>query len=221
VITVSETSRREILDRYQLSEERVVAIPNGVASVFQPAAQWAPFSGDRPLRVLAVGTLEPRKNLVGLLDALRLIGSEVAVALRVIGPNGFQAEQIRARLSTAVQTEILGWASERQLIEEYQAADVFVYPSIYEGFGLPVVEAMASGTPVVASTGGSIPEVAGDAALLVDPFDVHAIADGIRRIATDATLAIQLRARGLARASAFTWERSAESHAAVYRSVMR
>jgi glycosyltransferase involved in cell wall biosynthesis len=221
VITVSETSRREILDRYQLPEERVVAIPNGVAPVFRPAAQWAPFSGGRPLRVLAVGTLEPRKNLIGLLDALRLIGSEITIALRVIGPNGFQAKEIRARLSTAVQTQILGWASERQLIEEYQAADVFVYPSIYEGFGLPVLEAMASGTPVVASTGGSIPEVAGDAALLVDPFDVHAIADAIRRIATDATLVHRLRERGLARASEFTWERSAKSHATVYRSLMQ
>ena len=220
VITGSQASRREIVERYGVAEERIVAIPYGVAPMFRPAGDWAPFHGDRPLRILAVGTLEPRKNLTGLFDALRLVSSDVPLSLRVVGPDGYQADQIRERLPSAIEAEVLGWTSEAELADEYRAADVFVYPSIYEGFGLPLLEAMAAGTPVVASTGGSIPEVAGDAALLVDPHDIGGLANAIRRVASDSSLASQLRSLGLKRASAFTWEKTAADHAAVYRSVV-
>jgi glycosyltransferase involved in cell wall biosynthesis len=116
--------------------------------------------------------------------------------------------------------KFLGWASEEALASEYRAADIFVYPSLYEGFGLPVVEAMASGTPVVASTAGAIPETAGDAALLVDPYDVDALAAAIRRIAESGPLAADLRERGLKRVGAFSWQASAAAHAAVYRDLV-
>ena len=220
VITGSETSRREILDRYRLGEDRVIAIPYGVAPMFRPAEKWTAFEGGRPLRVLAVGTLEPRKNLVRLLDALQLVASKQAVYLRLIGPNGYQAARIRERLSTGVQVDIVGWSSEIQLVNEYRAADIFAYPSIYEGFGLPVLEAMATGTPIVASTGGSIPEVAGDSALLVDPLDPDAIAAAILDLAANGDLAAGLRAKGLERARIFSWERTAKAHAAVYASLL-
>jgi Glycosyltransferase len=220
VVTVSETSRRDIVERYGLPESRVVVIPNGVSPVFRPAEHWEPFQGGRPLRILAVGTLEPRKNLMRLIDALRLVSSDMAVSLRVVGPDGYQSARIRDRLSSAIESRVVGWASESELATEYRAADVFVYPSIYEGFGLPLLEAMAAGTPVVASTGGSIPEVAGDAALLADPYDVAGLADAIRRIAGDGSLAAELRARALERAASYTWEGSAAAHAAVYRSLV-
>lgn len=222
VVTVSETSRRDLVELYGLPEDRVVAIPNGVSPRFRPAdgAAWAPYDGDRPLRVLAVGTVQPRKNLARLMDALAIVGRELRVQLRVVGPDGHQAAAIRNRLSMSVETEIVGWLDDAALADEYRRADVFAYPSIYEGFGLPVVEAMASGTPVVTSTGGSLPEVAGDAALLVDPYDVAALAAAIRRIAEDGPGAAALRARGLARAATFTWERSAALHAAVYRDLV-
>jgi glycosyltransferase involved in cell wall biosynthesis len=222
VVTVSETSRRDLLELFGLPEDRVVAIPSGVNPRFQPSddAPWAPFAGERPLRVLAVGTLQPRKNLLRLLDAVTVVAREIPVDLRVVGPDGHQAAAIRRRLAASVETEIVGWLDDDALAAEYRRADIFAYPSIYEGFGLPVVEAMACGTPVVTSTGGSLPEVAGDAALIVDPYDVAALAAAILQIARDRPGAEALRARGLARAATFTWERSAALHAAVYQDLV-
>ena len=222
VVTVSQTSRRDLVELYGLSEDRVVAIPNGVSGRFRPLEEssWVPYTGDRPLQVLAVGTLQPRKNLLRLLDAVAIVGRDIPVQLRIVGPDGHQAAEIRDRLASSVQTEIVGWLDDDALAAEYRRADVFAYPSIYEGFGLPVVEAMAYGTPVVTSTGGSLPEVAGDAALVVDPYDIAALAGAIRRIAEDGPGAAALRARGLVRAATFTWERSAVLHTEVYRDLV-
>lgn len=224
VITVSEASRRDLLELYGLPDDRVVAIPNGVNPRFRPAPVLRdaaePPDDSGSLKVLAVGTLQPRKNLLRLLDALSIVARKIPVRLRVVGPDGHQGAAIRRRLGSAVPTEIVGWVSEEALAAEYQRADVFAYPSIYEGFGLPVIEAMACGTPVVTSTGGSLPEVAADAALVVDPYDVSALAEAILRIAEDGDLRRSLRARGLARAAEFTWERSARLHAAVYRALV-
>jgi glycosyltransferase involved in cell wall biosynthesis len=219
VVTLSESSRRDLVELYELPEDQVLVIPCGVNPRFRPdeSDAWAPYNADRPLRVLAVGTLQPRKNLVRLIDALAIVGRELRIQLRVVGPDGHQAAAIRQRLSTSVDTEIVGWLDDDALAAEYRHADVFAYPSIYEGFGLPVVEAMACGTPVVTSTGGSLPEVAGDAAVVVDPYDVAALAAAIRRIADDGPGTAALRSRGLARAATFSWERSAALQAAVYR----
>jgi glycosyltransferase involved in cell wall biosynthesis len=221
VITVSETSRRDLIELYGIPEDRVVAIPNGVAEGFRPAnGTWTPYPGDRPLRVLAVGTLQPRKNLLRLLDALIIVAREIPVQLRVVGPDGYQADEIRDRLSSSIQTEVVGWLDDDALAAEYRCADVFVYPSIYEGFGLPVIEAMASGTPIVTSSGGSLPEVAGDAALIVDPLDVQGLAAAIRSVAEDGHGATALRQRGLERSRTFTWARSAALHTAVYQDLV-
>ena len=219
VIAVSETSRRDLIELWGVHPDRVVAIPNGVSPLFRPEAETNPPEdlSRRPLRVLAVGTLQPRKNLLRLVEAVRLAGRDVPIVLRVIGPDGFQADQIRARLAGATQVQVVGYVPEPQLAREYRWADVFVYPSLYEGFGLPVLEAMASGTPVVTSTAGSLPEVAGDAALLVDPLDSSAIAQAIRRISEDVRLRGELRLRGFQRAAQFPWARTAARHAAVYR----
>lgn len=223
VITVSETSRRDLIELWGVQPHRVVAIPNGVSPLFHPEDEASPpvdLRG-RPLRVLAVGTLQPRKNLLGLLEAVRLVGRDVPIVLRAIGPDGFQADQIRARLGGVSQVQVVGYVPESQLAREYRWADLFVYPSLYEGFGLPVLEAMASGTPVVTSTAGSLPEVAGDAALLVDPLDATAIAGAIRRIAEDDQLRAELRERGVHRATQYSWARTASLHAAVYEEAVR
>ena len=171
------------------------------------------------VHILAVGTLQPRKNLLRLLDAVRIVGARKRIQLRVIGPPGHAAEEIRARMG-GTDVELLGYVPEDQLLQEYRAADVFVYPSIYEGFGLPVVEAMASGTPVVTTTGGSLPEVAGDAALIVDPYDVDAIANAIARLIEDPSLRERLVERGLRRAAQYSWRSAADRLVSVYERVV-
>jgi glycosyltransferase involved in cell wall biosynthesis len=218
VTTISETSRRALIDWYGLRPESVVAILCGVSEPFLHAtAREVEPIGDRPLRLLAVGNLQPRKNLPRLLEAVGTVARRRAVRLRVVGAGGFQAESIRAALESSADVEVLGYVSEAELVGEYDAADMLVYPSIYEGFGLPVVEAMARGLPVITSTGGALPEVAADAALLVDPFDTTALADAILRLADDAELRRLLVARGRLRAGAFTWTSAADALRDVYR----
>jgi glycosyltransferase involved in cell wall biosynthesis len=219
VVTISETSRRDLIDRYGLAPDRVVAIHLGVAPSFSPAAETnsrPPLDG-RPVRLLAVGALQPRKNLIRLLEAVRTIARDMPVVLRIIGPDGFQANAIRDKDVGSATVEIVGYIADEGLADAYRWADMLVYPSIYEGFGLPVIEAMSCGTPVITSTGGSLPEVAGDAAIIVDPLDVTAIANGIRQVAEDPVLAGAMRARGLARAAEFTWEATARRQLEVYR----
>lgn len=171
--------------------------------------------------VLTVGTLEPRKNLIRLVRAYRRVAPKLPHTLVLAGPTGWQAAELEAELGrpgpgTIVRT---GRVDGAELAALYRSADAFAYVSLYEGFGLPVIEAMEAGTPVVASSTSSIPEVAGDAALLVDPEDVDAIADALRRVLSEPALAHDLRRRGRERAAGFTWERTARATLDVYRHV--
>jgi glycosyltransferase involved in cell wall biosynthesis len=218
VVTVSETSRTDLIERYGLPDDRVVAIHNGVDWRFLdvPERPLGPI-GDRPLRVLALGTLQPRKNLARLLEAVRVAAAARPMHLRVVGPDGYQAATIRDALQGSADVEIVGYVGDDELVDQYTGSDMLVYPSIYEGFGLPVVEAMACGVPVITSTGGSLPEVAGDAAVIVDPYDVAAIAAAILRVADDTELRADLVARGRARARHFSWAASADRHIQLYR----
>jgi glycosyltransferase involved in cell wall biosynthesis len=218
VVTVSETSRRDIIERYGLAEDRVIAIHNGVSQrLLDVPAPKLESIDDRSVRLLALGTLQPRKNLARLVDAVRIASKTRPIQLRVVGPNGYQAEVIRQRLDGAAEVEVVGYVSEESLVDEYRRADMLVYPSLYEGFGLPVVEAMACGVPVITSTGGALPEVAGDAALIIDPLDEVAISEAILRLADDIELRRDLIGKGRVRARQFTWGRSAERHIQVYR----
>jgi len=231
VITVSEATRRDVLEHLGLPEERVVAVPNGVAISPQPSAvsERQPATGpyDLPTRyILAVGTLEPRKNLLRLFEAVRLLAERPAtkdVVLVHAGGYGWLADDIlKAARSPALRgrVRLLGFVAEEHLTCLYHQARLLAYPSLFEGFGLPVLEAMASGCPVVTSDRSSLPEVAGDAAVLVDPESVEAIAEGIRRVWEGDALAGDLTARGLARAQLFSWERTARLTADVYESVL-
>jgi glycosyltransferase involved in cell wall biosynthesis len=169
--------------------------------------------------VLSVGTLEPRKNLVRLVRAYRQVAPDVPHMLVLAGARGWHAEALEAELArpgpgTIVWTDEV---SDEDLDALYRGADVFAYPSLYEGFGLPVVEAMARGVPTLTSDTSSLPEVAGDAALLVDPTDVSEIAEGLARLLTDHAFAEDLRQRGLQRAATFTWAATARATLDVYR----
>lgn len=173
--------------------------------------------------VLSVGTLEPRKNHARLIRAYRRLAAEGRPhALVLNGPDGWLDDELRRELDAegpgrVVRTRHL---DARDLDALYRGADVFTYPALYEGFGLPVVEALARGVPTVAADGSSIPQVAGDAALLVDPLDEQAIADAIARVLDDPALADDLRARGPEQAGTFSWQETARATLRVYRHVV-
>jgi glycosyltransferase involved in cell wall biosynthesis len=194
--------------RLRLVPWGVSAAPVDVATVDGLRARYAL---DRPY-VLFVGTIEPRKNLPRVIDAFRGLGRE-DVLLVLAGPRGWK-EDVADAVDGGVRW--LGAVARDDLAGLYAGAAAFVYPSLLEGFGLPVLEAMAHGTPVVTSAGTATAEVAGDAAVLVDPLDADAIAEGVDRVLRDAELSARLRSRGRIRAGAFTWERSAELAMEVY-----
>ncbi len=233
IIAVSEHTRADVIRLYQVTAERVEAVPHGVDARFfpRPADEIARFRHTRALPehfILFVGTLEPRKNLVRLIEAFSNLKSRVAsrklqvagLKLVLVGGKGWYYDQVFAtieRLDLKDQVIWAGYVFPDDLPWWYNSAEVFALPSRYEGFGLPLLEAMACGTPVVTSTASSLPEVAGDAALVAPPDDVDALADALYRVLTDDALRQELCARGLARAATFTWEATARRTAAVYR----
>ena len=196
IVAVSAFTRAELVELLGIPPERVRVVPNGIEPVFVPEGPVA--DGDY---VLAVGTLEPRKNLARAVEAAQLAGVE----LRVVGAAGWGG------------VEVPGWrgrVDDEELAALYRGARCLVFPSLYEGFGLPVVEAMACGTPVVTAKGGATEEVAGGAAVLVDALDPAAIAAGIG--AADARRD-ELRRLGLERAREFRWDRAADLVEALWR----
>jgi glycosyltransferase involved in cell wall biosynthesis len=194
VIAVSEFTKREVVELLGVPADRVAVVPNAVDPVFSPDGPAA--AGDY---VLAVGTLEPRKNLARLAEAAERVGVE----LRVVGARGW------GRVELPGSVRWLGELPDEELAALYRGARCLAYPSLYEGFGIPVLEAMACGCAVVTSAGGACEEVAGGAAVLVDPLDVASIAEGIERAHDGAA--------GIQRAAQFSWQRSAAATASVYR----
>lgn len=226
LIFSSEFTRREFLSLYRYPAERCGVIHLGVGPAFAPgdrasARESLGVPAGRPI-LLHVGSEERRKNVETLLAALaRLAQRRPDVLLVRVGGGSARARRLIARLGLATHVRYLSGLAEADLIRWYHAADAFVFPSLYEGFGLPVLEALACGCPVVAGKATSVPEVAGDAALMVDdPRDSDALARAVERILDDADLASRLRAAGPPRAAAFTWARAAAETLAVYRRVL-
>jgi glycosyltransferase involved in cell wall biosynthesis len=226
VIAVSETTRDELLARYRLPASRVVVVPEAAAPHFAPppppalAAARARYGLDRPY-VLFVGFLEPKKNLGVLLEAvarLRRAGVWGETELVVVGAPGWGPDPARRAhvLGLDGAVRFVGAAPDADLPALYGGALAFAFPSLWEGFGLPALEAMAAGAPVVASNRGALPEVTAGAALLVDPAP-GPLAEALERLLADAALRERLRLAGLARAAQFSWERTARETLAVYR----
>jgi len=227
ILTPSESTRHDVVRLLGVDPLRVRVIPYAPAPLFRPAtegrARLAALYGIATPYFLYVGTLEPRKNLARALRAFARVGSELPDHRFVlVGERGWRYEDVlreARRPELAERVLFLGYVEEGHLPLLYSHATALVYPSLYEGFGLPVVEAMACGTPVLTSRSSSLAEIAEGAALLVDPEDEAALADGLRALGRDATLRHSLAERGLGRAAAYSWERTGRETVAAYRSV--
>ena len=223
VIAVSQATADDLTELYGVEPARISVVPLGVeppgAADQAAAAGLLADLGVRGPFLLAVGTLEPRKNLPRLLAAFGEVTDELPDHFLVVaGPVGW-GPTLRPTWDS-VRVKLAGPVDDRVLQALYRTADGLAYPSLYEGFGLPVVEAMAHGLPVLTSDRSSLPEVAGDAAVLVDPLDRGAIAKGLVRLVTDSALRRRLADAGPRRAARFTWSATAAGTWAAYRGVL-
>jgi glycosyltransferase involved in cell wall biosynthesis len=229
VIAVSEATKRDILANLEIPDERVRVVHNGVGSAFHPIEDretltraLAPLGLSPGGYILHVGTIEPRKNLVRLVDAYhqaRQAVSSPAPKLVLAGSKGWQFQEVFKRVEElALRKEVifLGKVPTDILPALYSGAALFTYPSLYEGFGLPPLEAMACGTPVVAANTSSLPEIVGDAGVLINPTDTQALADALATLLNDTERRADLSARGLVRAKLFSWRRTAAEMLKIY-----
>jgi glycosyltransferase involved in cell wall biosynthesis len=229
IIAVSEQTKRDVMDAYGIPGEKITVIYEAAGSNFEPQSAETLAAVRQqyglPARyILSVGAIEPRKNLGRVLAAFeRLHAEDLVDAFVVVGKKGWLYDDFFAQLERSPAKAMVifpGWVSDDDLPAIYAGAAAVAFPSDFEGFGLPVLEAMACGAPVVCSNTSSLPEIAGDAALLVDPADTNAIADALRRVLCDSGLSDTLRARGFARARRFSWEQAAQETLGVYEQVM-
>jgi glycosyltransferase involved in cell wall biosynthesis len=227
IIAVSESTKRDLIQQYGLSPAKVDVVHNGVDPGFQPlpTAQIAAFRAKRGLPdrfILFVGTLEPRKNVVRLIEAYARL-PETRPPLLLIGGRGWLYDEVFARveaLGLGDEVSFVGFVPAEDLPLWYNSASLFVYPSLYEGFGLPPLEAMACGTPVVVSTASSLPEVVGPAGLLADPESSEALAQAMEQILADSDLREEMQNAGTARAGGFSWQRTAAGTVDSYRQTL-
>lgn len=230
IIAISEATRQDVIRLLGVAPQRVVKVYCGVDARFHPLGDRRALREFRDRRglperfILYLGTIEPRKNLIRLIDAYAQLRRRRATPLPLVlaGGRGWGDEAIMhhaSRVGLADDVRFVGYVPEAEIPLWYNAAALFVYPSEYEGFGLPPLEALACGTPAVVSNRSSLPEVVGDSAILVDPADVGAIADGMQRALEDDMLRSRLSRAGPERARGFTWRRMAEETLSVYRAV--
>jgi glycosyltransferase involved in cell wall biosynthesis len=233
IMTVSEASKRDILSYFRVPDQKIDVIYNGIDERFgeMPAEDDVARVRERyqldERFVLYAGNIKPHKNVERLIEAFHILrkgGGELEhIKLVIIGDEVSKYAALRHavhRHKLHKHVRFFGFVPHGTLAILYRLAAVFVFPSLYEGFGLPPLEAMASGTPVITSNVSSLPEVVGDAALLIDPLEPHAIADAMRRVLTDSALRENLSQRGLERARHFSWERSIRRVREIYDEVL-
>jgi glycosyltransferase involved in cell wall biosynthesis len=230
IITISESTKQDLLGIFDGMSGKVHAIPLAADSIFRPIKD---HSSTRKIcsryrlqmgeYILFVGLLEPRKNVPTLLHAYRdLVDRGIRKQLAIVGRRGWMYDKIFSTLHSLQLKDLVvftDYVPEEDLPYLYNGACLFVYPSLYEGFGLPVLEAMSCGTPVVTSNVSSMPEIVGDAGLLIDPHDSKQLARAMERIIADKDLDHSLRKSGLQRAADFSWERMAQETLRLYNQI--
>jgi glycosyltransferase involved in cell wall biosynthesis len=231
VLTVSEASKRDILKYFHLPESKIDVIYNAIDERFGQAPSEEEITRVRERYqlndpfVLYAGNIKPHKNLERLIDAFHILRRHGfdQIKMLIIGDEISKYATLRRavhRHKLHKHVRFFGFVPDQTLAILYRLAGVFVFPSLYEGFGLPPLEAMSSGTPVVTSNVSSLPEVVGDAALLIDPYDSQAIADAMRRVLSEPALREDLRRRGFERVRHFSWERSVARVRQIYDEVL-
>jgi glycosyltransferase involved in cell wall biosynthesis len=231
VIAISESTKRDLVKTFGVAKEKVAVVYCGTDPTFSPAQDRNEIEALRAQRhlpekmILFVGTIEPRKNVTRLLRAFARAkrAAHLPHCLVLIGARGWKYAEVDAVIEQeGIGGDVIftGYVPQNELPRWYRAAELFVYPSLYEGFGLPPLEAMACGTPVVTSNASSLPEVTGDAALVVTPDNETALTDAIVRALNDHTLREEMITRGLMQAAKFSWARAAGETVDVYRAVL-
>lgn len=221
VITISRNTKKEIVDKYKYPQDKIAIITPAVdQKVFKPLAKekvemvLRKYKINKPY-ILSVGTIEPRKNLVGVLDAFEKLPAEIknSYALVLTGGKGWLDDEINQKYNELAKNYSViktGYVENDELPALYSGASVFVFPSFYEGFGIPPLEAMACGTPVITSNNSSLPEVAGDAAIMIDADNTSVLTKEIVRVLENSKLASELSGKGIAQAKGFSWDQSAK-----------
>ena len=225
VVTISQCSKRDIMEKLGVPEDRISVIYQGVESNrFSPSPLVSSGRGEAPPYILCVAGSDPTKNVQSLLHAYSKLPSRILKDYQLVLAGDLQRDRLLCELITQLGLEnnvvMTGIVSDERLVRLYQDAAVFVFPSLYEGFGLPLLEAMACGCPVISSNLSSIPEVVGDAGILLDPLDITAMSHAIERVLTDSKLAEQLRVAGLRQAKQFDWNRTARETVQLYQKVV-
>ena len=223
IITISEFSKKEIMNLLNVDPAKIYVTPLGVDQSFSPGKKRMQGLPDQ--YILFLGNLEPRKNLPRLIAAHRSLPQLLRkrYPLVIAGAKGWDTKEVKKNLAFFQSDEkpiFTGYIPQGLLPDLYRGASLFVYPSLYEGFGLPALEAMASGVPVIASSSTSLPEVVGDAGILVNPYDVDHLKEAMMELLEDEKKRGEMVKKGIARASLFSWEKCAQETLSVYEEVL-
>jgi glycosyltransferase involved in cell wall biosynthesis len=225
IITGSEYTKREILQRLAFKEDKIKVIPHGINHELFKVYYNIKLDFELPKKyILSVGSIEPRKNLIGLLKAYTLLDKQLKqeYKLVLVGFKGWENREIMEIIEKNRESiHYLGFIADKELAQVYNLATCFVFPSFYEGFGLPPLEAMACGTPVISSNTSSLPEVGGEAVVYCNPHNTDDIKEKIEILLTDKKLQQELIAKGLNQAKKFSWEKSAQEHLTVFNEVIK
>lgn len=230
IIAVSEKTREDCIKYLKIPSDEITVIPNGFSKAFYPipnigeVKNYIKTTYNLDKYILFAGRVEARKNITTLINAFyELKKSGFNHKLVIIGGMGWQHEKVLLEIKKLnLQDEVVfpGYVPEDDLVKFYNAADLFVYPSLYEGFGLPPLEAMACGTPVITSNTSSLPEVVGDAGIMVDPLDTTALSDAMCKVLDDPGLQSKLRDNGIIQSKEFSWQKTAQKTWQIYEKVL-